>query len=173
MFNGIIENLGEVQELNEDKERLFFDAHNLSAKLSKGDSIAVNGVCLTVINTENSAISVDVMPETLKRSNLGLLKKGDLLNLELPITASSMINGHFVYGHVDTVASLKTVVPDDNSYSSKLNYYNNSENPLHVYSEYGEKCIIITVYKPSLDEWKEDYMTRRRNDLYNLLDGSI
>ncbi len=55
--------------------------------------------------------------------------------------------------------------PDDNPYPSKLNYSNNSENPLHVvYSEYGEKCIIITVYKPSLDEWKEDYMTRRSKE---------
>ena len=116
MFNGIITNLGKVQEIDENKAKLVFNVQNLSEKLSIGDSIAVNGVCLTVIDAKNQKISVDVMPETLKRSNLRMLKNGDLLNIELPIMANSMINGHFVYGHVDTIASLKTVIPDENSY---------------------------------------------------------
>jgi riboflavin synthase len=101
MFNGIIEVVGEVVSLHQGK--LVIDAGRFAAKLKPGDSIAVDGVCLTAVSKNGKKVNIDLSPETLTRTNLGHRSRGDRVNLELPIKGSTMISGHFVQGHVEGV----------------------------------------------------------------------
>lgn len=80
-----------------------------SLKVHKGDSIAVNGVCLTVVDEKEDMFSVEVGPETLKKTNIGLLKPGDMVNLETPLTFSKPIGGHIVQGHVDETGRIESI----------------------------------------------------------------
>ena len=106
MFNGIIKNSATFVDFSNNILVLYFD--NLP-DLSIGDSIAVNGVCLTITNLNANNISFDVLQETLKRTNLGNCLKGDTLNIEYPITMSDYISGHVVSGHVDFVTRLVSI----------------------------------------------------------------
>ncbi len=108
MFTGIVEEVGKVAAAQSGK--LSVAAGNVLRGLSLGGSIAVNGVCLTVTDLSAGSFSVDVMPETLKRSNLGLLRVGDRVNLEPPLVFGGPLGGHLVQGHIDAagrVASLR------------------------------------------------------------------
>ena len=78
--------------------------------IERGGSIAVNGVCLTVTDFNNNSFSVDVMPETLKRTNLGLLRAGDRVNLERPVALGERLGGHLVQGHVDDTGRIASVI---------------------------------------------------------------
>ena len=82
----------------------------LPRRMELGGSVAINGVCLTVTDFEVGSFSVDVMPETRRRTNLGLLKNGDRVNLELPLTLSGQVGGHLVQGHIDDTARVASVV---------------------------------------------------------------
>jgi riboflavin synthase len=113
MFTGIIAERGTIVgvENGGDAMRLVFDAGRL-ADLAVGDSIAVNGVCLTAVTVEAPMVSVDVMSETLDRSSLGRLREGELVNLERPLPASGRFDGHVVQGHVDGVGVIRDVTDD-------------------------------------------------------------
>lgn len=108
MFTGLIEDLGKVREIVQtaDSYRLTVVTGLPSAELSLGESIAVNGVCLTVVQFGSGYFSADVSPETLKRSSLAGLKAGGRVNLERALRLSDRLGGHLVSGHVDTVATL-------------------------------------------------------------------
>ena len=99
MFTGIIEEVGTV--VSASAGSLTFAADKVIEGMQEGDSIAVNGVCLTVTAFDNKSFSVDVMPETLDKTNLGLLRPGDGVNLERPLAANGKLGGHFVQGHID------------------------------------------------------------------------
>ena len=99
MFSGIVEETGLVSAAS--KSKLAVRAETVLADLKPGDSVAVNGVCLTVTGITGKFFEVNVMPETLRRSNLGALKSGDAVNLERALTLSGRIGGHLVQGHVD------------------------------------------------------------------------
>jgi len=103
MFTGIVEELGEVVEISGDGEaaRLAVRGRVVTADARHGDSIAVNGVCLTVVETRGDVFTADVMAETLKRSNLGALRVGERVNLERAATLGTRMGGHLVQGHVD------------------------------------------------------------------------
>jgi riboflavin synthase len=103
MFTGIVEELGEVVDVEplEEAARLTIHGPLVTAHAHKGDSIAVNGVCLTVVEASNGAFCADVMRETLSRSSLALLGKGSPVNLERPVTLATRLGGHLVQGHVD------------------------------------------------------------------------
>lgn len=107
MFTGIIEEIGRVFSLS--GNRLTINANKALQGLKAGDSIAVNGVCLTVTDYDVRSFSVDVMPETKERTNLGLLSSGDEVNLETPLTLGSYLGGHLVQGHVDDTALVNTI----------------------------------------------------------------
>jgi riboflavin synthase len=92
--------------------RLAIDAGPLARELAEGDSVAVNGVCLTATGIAGDAFSADVMSETLDRSSLGPLGAGDRVNLELPLRAGDRLGGHVVQGHVDGVGEVRTVSED-------------------------------------------------------------
>jgi len=109
MFTGIITNTGKVEEKGEHTLRVSMPK-KAAARLMKGGSVAVNGACLTVVTfTKTGSFSADIMPETWERTMLGTLKKGDTVNLEFPLRASDGLDGHFVQGHVDGTATLKSI----------------------------------------------------------------
>lgn len=108
MFTGIIEELGTVTGIENlgDSIRLTIGAHTVLADTKLGDSIAVNGVCLTVAQRDNAHFMADCMQETLDRSSLGGLKLGDAVNLERAALVNSRLDGHIVQGHVDATTTL-------------------------------------------------------------------
>ncbi len=110
MFSGIIEEIGEVKEPAYGG-RLTVSAITVLEGTKLGDSISVNGVCLTVISLDKSSFSVEVMPETLRRTNLGYLKVKDTVNLERAITLNTRIGGHLVQGHIDATGKVFSYSP--------------------------------------------------------------
>ncbi len=109
MFTGIIQTVGKVTNFNNDS--MTFASTNLKGAIN-GDSIAVNGVCLTVKMIDSDSFSVDVMPETLRRSNLGGLSEGDKVNLEEALTPNARLGGHFLQGHIDGVGEVANIVKE-------------------------------------------------------------
>jgi riboflavin synthase len=103
MFTGIIEELGRVHEIERRGEdaRVVIEAHTVTEGSQNGDSIAVNGVCLTALDVKPDSFAADVSKETLFRSTLGSLKAGSPVNLERAVTPATRLGGHIVQGHVD------------------------------------------------------------------------
>ncbi|KAF1837336.1 Lumazine-binding protein [Decorospora gaudefroyi] len=124
MFTGLVETIGTVAALEKlDQtasggggtsltisgcEEILGDAH-------LGDSISVNGTCLTVTEFNKSSFKIGCAPETLRRTNLGSLKEGSKVNLERAVSANTRMGGHFVQGHVDTIATIESITPDGNA----------------------------------------------------------
>jgi riboflavin synthase len=108
VFTGIVEELGEVVALEEfgDAARLTVRGPRVTADASAGDSIAINGVCLTVTDASDGTFSADVMGETLNRSSLGALGAGSAVNLERPMRLDGRLGGHIVQGHVDGTGTI-------------------------------------------------------------------
>lgn len=105
MFTGIIEQLGLVSKLEKDNNNLHITVEsNLAQELKIDQSLAHNGVCLTVVHTTNNTYTVTAIEETLNKSNLGQLQVGDLINLERAMKLGSRLDGHIVQGHVDQTA---------------------------------------------------------------------
>ena len=115
MFTGIVEELGLVVELEPgaDSARLTVAGPLVTSDAVHGASIAVNGVCLTVVEHDSEKFTVDVMAETLDRSSLGGLRAGDRVNLERAMAASSRFGGHIVQGHVDGTATILARTPGE------------------------------------------------------------
>ena len=116
MFTGIIQEVGKVKEITRstDFAQIEITCGQVLSKLNIGDSIAVNGVCLTTTKINTVSFEADVMIKTLELTSLGKLSNSDLVNLELAMSASDRFGGHFVQGHVDAVAVVtKTLVTKD------------------------------------------------------------
>ena len=113
MFTGIIEETGTI--LSAGNGKICIAAQKVLDGTKIGDSIAVNGVCLTVTNIESLNFTADVMNETLSRSNLGSLKKGSQVNLERAMAANGRFGGHFVSGHIDGTGKILKVRNDGNA----------------------------------------------------------
>ncbi len=120
MFTGIVEALGQVRslEMTERGARLRVEAPLEGFDI--GDSVAVNGVCLTVVEHDTEGFSVDVVPETLQRTNLGLLSVGDAVDLERPLRSDGRFDGHIVQGHVDGVGEIRDVIEDDDGVRMRI-----------------------------------------------------
>lgn len=110
MFTGIVEEMGQVRRRN--GGRFEFDAGVVTADAKVGDSIAVNGCCLTVVDHGDGWFAADAVDETLSRTNLGQLVAGDPVNLERPVRLVDRLGGHLVQGHVDAVGEIVTPAPD-------------------------------------------------------------
>lgn len=110
MFTGIVEQIGLIREKTptDSAVRLVISAANLS-DMPIGASIAVNGICLTAVKVDDGTISVDVVPETIARTNAGHLTPGSRVNLERPMLASGRFDGHIVQGHIDGVGQIEDV----------------------------------------------------------------
>ena len=115
MFTGIVEELGEVVTVEHGTESAVIRVRGplVTSDATPGASIAVNGVCLTVVDHDGESFSVDVMAETLNRSSLGSLRVGAVANLERAMAASSRFGGHIVQGHVDGTGQILARVPGD------------------------------------------------------------
>lgn len=111
MFTGIIRHLGTIQNVRRDQsDYTFVIAADVAASLGEGDSIAVNGVCLTVLTATPTTWEVRLMQETLAKTNLGQLRVGSTVNLEQPLRADQRLDGHFVLGHVDGTCTVTDIV---------------------------------------------------------------
>ena len=117
MFTGIIEEMGTVRRLDRTPIscRLTIAATLVLQGTQIGDSIAVNGVCLTVTDLQKDAFTADVMPETLRRSSLGILRSGSSVNLERAMAANGRFGGHIVSGHIDGTGTIASKVPEGNA----------------------------------------------------------
>ena len=117
MFTGIVEEMGTVRRLNQAPNRceLELTASKVLEGTAIGDSIAVNGVCLTVVRMGEDHFTADVMPETLRRSNLGQLKTGSKVNLERAMAADGRFGGHIVAGHIDGTGTIRSMQPEGNA----------------------------------------------------------
>ena len=115
MFTGIIETTGSVLSINptSDSSRITFSAPVVLSDAAIGASIAVNGVCLTVTEFDSDNFSADLMHETLKRSSLGNLTPGDRVNIERAMPLSGRLGGHIVQGHVDAIATVRSIEPSE------------------------------------------------------------
>ena len=109
MFSGIVEELGQVKKISQQGRvtLIEIDAKKAYADTKLGESIAVNGVCLTVVKINGSVLSFEAMPETLKITTLGSLKVGQKLNLERSLRVGDRISGHFVTGHIDCLGLIR------------------------------------------------------------------
>ena len=113
MFTGLIEGIGEVAEMKPTPSGFRLRLHTgLAGDMTPGDSLAVNGVCLTVVSADKDAVNLDVAPETIRVSALGSLKPGKSVNLERPMRADSRVGGHFVQGHVDATGTISEIRQD-------------------------------------------------------------
>lgn len=109
MFTGIISAVGTVALA--EANRLGIEHAPTTRHLALGSSVAVNGCCLTAVKKSKGTFFADFVPETLRRTNLGALKPGSKVNLELPLTANSRLDGHFVQGHVDAKSKVMQITP--------------------------------------------------------------
>jgi riboflavin synthase len=110
MFTGIIEEVGVVRLVS--PSQLVISADKVLGGTKLGDSLAVNGACLTVTGVDSHSFSVEVMPETQRRTNLGRQRPGDKVNLERPLTLSSHLGGHLIQGHIDTTGKVISMIPE-------------------------------------------------------------
>jgi riboflavin synthase len=113
MFTGIVRELGTVDAF--DGSRLVVVAHETAASVAVGDSVAVAGVCLTVVEAEEGRLAFDVVPETVARTALGRVEPGGAVNLEPSLRVGDQLGGHVVQGHVDAVGRVRSVVPEGDS----------------------------------------------------------
>lgn len=129
MFTGIIEGLGEVVKTEKEGNNIHFSIKcSFTDELNPDQSIAHNGVCLTVVEIDNQEYIVTAIQETLNKSNLGVLQEGDMINLERAMLANSRFDGHVVQGHVDQTAICKSISEADGSWIFTFRHENSNGN---------------------------------------------
>jgi riboflavin synthase len=124
MFSGIVEEKAQVKEVLKNSQGCVLTVESgVASKDTKvGDSISVNGVCLTVVKAKAKFISFDVMDETLRRTNLSRLSVGNVVNLEQSLKFGDKISGHFVTGHVDCTGKIRAITEQPNKYSMDIEF---------------------------------------------------
>ena len=140
MFTGLVEEMGQVIEIHveERSAKLTVSAPRVHQGVKLGDSVAVNGCCLTVIGQEADHLTFDAVPETLLRTNLGSLCPGEQVNLERSLEVGARLGGHFVQGHIDGVGTVLKMTPDENAVVMEIEM----PSPLRRYFvEKGSVCV--------------------------------
>ncbi len=124
MFTGLVEEKGTLKEkiATGDGFQFVIEANKIMQDLEIGNSIAVNGCCLTVVKIENNTFAVDTIEETLNKTNLGILKQGMNVNLERPLAAEARLGGHFVLGHIDTIGKVESIKELSNSHWMTISF---------------------------------------------------
>lgn len=137
MFTGIIETLGTVKEITKDQENLHIKiTSNLASQLKIDQSVAHNGICLTVVNIHENEYTVTAIRETINKTNISLWKTNSLINLERAMKLGDRLDGHIVQGHVDQIATCTNIEEDKGSWVFTF--------------EYNEKLNNITIEKGSI-----------------------
>lgn len=116
MFTGIVKGIGKITQVEQTKDNYRLTISDSSLSFQPGDSVSVDGICLTVVENSNNDFQVEVMPETVKRTNIKQLKLSDEVNLEPALGVSDRLDGHFVLGHVDTTGILLAKEVNKNAY---------------------------------------------------------
>jgi riboflavin synthase len=176
VFTGIVEEIGRVTSVS--PGNLVIAASQVLQGIERGQSMAVNGVCLTITDFSASSFSVDIMPETLQRTNLGLLSAGDGVNLERPLALGGQLGGHLVQGHVDATGRVASIIWDDQTILVRF------ESPPEVMRYLVEKGFIavdgvsltvvtkdVSSFQVSIVDYTQKHTTlgsRRLGDLVNL-----
>ena len=149
MFTGIIKKTSKIKNIKPSKGGMFLEVLNNLGKLKLGESISVNGVCSTVKKSGKDII-FEYMPETLKISNLSLLKKGDIVNLEQSMILTDRLDGHIVLGHIDTKGEIMKITKEGNSKVFRIKVPNKKFMKLVVYKgSVAVEGISLTVVKVS------------------------
>ncbi len=152
MFTGIIETLGRIEQIEQEGTNYHFTIQSsVSSELKIDQSIAHNGVCLTVVSLGENTHTVTAIEETLKRSNLGAVKVGDNINLERAMPANHRLDGHIVQGHVDATGECISVKEVDGSWEYRFRY---TLRPEHILVDKGSVCVngvSLTVVDPKED----------------------
>jgi len=131
MFTGIIEEVGVVKSRRKDKTNLIINVKaSFLKELTINQSISHNGACLTIIDVQKDAYSVCVVGETINKTNLGLVKLGEGVNLERCLKVGQRLDGHFVQGHIDAIIKCVKIVDKNGSWTFTFQYPKNSENYL-------------------------------------------
>ncbi len=122
MFTGLVEEIGRISGISRDKKsaQISINAQKILKQIQLGDSIAVNGVCLTVTHYTHQQFTVDVMAETMRRSNLGLLNIDDDVNLERALKLSDRLGGHIVSGHIDGTGIIVDFSKEENAFWCRI-----------------------------------------------------
>jgi riboflavin synthase len=176
VFTGLIADLGTVSAIARDERGAALQiATRLAAELAEGDSIAVNGVCLTATSVGPQDFSAQAMIETLERSSLGDLRKGQTVNLELPLRAGDRLGGHFVQGHVDATGVVRGV--REEGFARVLDI-ETGEEPARYLVEKGSVAVdgvSLTVSAVAPDGFEVSLIpeTLQRTSLGRILEGEI
>lgn len=118
MFSGIVEEMGRVKAVK--GKKLLIQARKVLEETKVGDSINLNGACLTIISVDKDGFTVELMPETLRRTNLGQLRPGDLVNLERALPYGGRIGGHLVQGHIDGIGRIISIIREGRSMTLRI-----------------------------------------------------
>ncbi len=156
LFTGIIRELGRTDRIYRGGSRyqIRVQADEVLDNVKRGDSIAVNGVCLTVVSYDNSGFTADVMPETLRRTNLQDLASGDPVNLEPSLGTDDLFDGHIVTGHIDGLGKLRGVKREDNARGVEIGFPSGMERFLVEKGSIAVNGISLTLVSV-----EEDYFT--------------
>ena len=178
MFNGIINHTGRFKGYRRGKFEIAVDAPSISSRIEIGESVSVNGVCLSLVRKEKDTLFFNLAQETIQKTNLGLLRQGQKINLELPLTLSSLLSGHLITGHIDSpgkVLKITDVKPGKRltiSFPSELKKYLIRKGSIAIN---GISLTIASLTPTSLDvelipiTLKNSNMSElRRGDLVNL-----
>ena len=172
MFTGLVEKISKVNDIsfNSNGAKIFFEADFDDVKL--GDSIAINGVCLSVTSINNNIFCADIMNETLNISSLKNLKKGDEINLERAMKLSSRLDGHIVSGHIDCISKVKKITQD--GFSKRIVFDCNTDLIIKKGS-IAINGVSLTVSDVNDNEFEVSLIPQTLNDtnLKNLKNGDI
>ena len=176
MFTGIIETLGKITDLHHDQGNLHITVEsNISNELKIDQSVAHNGVCLTVVAVEDGKHTVTAIEETLNKTNLGYLKTGEPVNLERCMQMNARLDGHIVQGHVDQIATCTQFKALDGSWEYTFEYDASNGN---VTVEKGSICIngiSLTVVNSQANSFSVAIIpyTYEHTNLHNVREGSV
>ena len=178
MFTGLIEDVGKVFDIRRGGTNTRLTVETDLGGIKIGDSVAVNGACLTAVDIKGKLVAFDVSQETLKRTNLKLLKRGDFVNLERALTLDKPLGGHIVQGHVDTTGRIEELRPLGEHYLLKIRFderyspYTVEKGSIAVdgisltINRVGDGWVEINVIPHTYNHTNLKY--RRRGDLVNL-----
>lgn len=181
MFSGIVESTARLVAVERDRTNIHFTfTYDFAHELSIDQSVAHNGVCLTVVSQTGDQYVVTAMDETLQRSNLGLLQPGDEVNVERSMLMNGRLDGHIVQGHVDTTAVCKKVENVDGSYIFTFSYEADRAKALQGYFTVEKGSVTVngvslTVCRPTDNTFEVCIIpyTYEHTNFHNIKEGSV
>lgn len=181
MFSGIVEAMARVVSIEHDQDNVHFTLScPFTSELGIDQSVAHNGVCLTVVSIKDNTYRVTAMRETLERSNLGLLQVGDEVNVERSMQMNGRLDGHIVQGHVDQTATCIAVEDQEGSHQYTFRYQSSREMVSHGYFTVDKGSVTVngvslTVCRPTEDTFQVCIIpyTFENTNFHNIKPGSV